>query len=146
MAFGFPNTNLPFLDNVSMFLIGHLSLLLPLVCLLLMFDFLPGVHSCRPHTTFVRIPAHQDRPFLNRWSLNINQLSWNPSSLQNCIPQDFSKQGPEQAKFCFPEAQGFNTAFCCWSLPSGSWTLYHLMVTAAKAAPTFIYLISFPYF
>lgn len=38
-------------------------------------------------------------------------------------PQDFLKQVSEQAKLCFLEAQGFNPTSCCFSFPSGSWTL-----------------------
>lgn len=39
MSSGFPNPNPPFLDSVSMFLIGHLFLLPPLLCFLSMFEF-----------------------------------------------------------------------------------------------------------
>lgn len=72
---------------------------------------LPGGHPCRPCATAVWFLAHQDRLFLNKWYLNIDQLSrifWSRSL---------------NTKFWFPESQGFNLAFCLCSLPSGSWRL-----------------------
>lgn len=67
-----------------------------------------------------------------------NQLALlDPSSFQHALLWGSSKHVLEQPEACSPEVQGCAPAFC---IAASSWAprLYHLMVTAAKVAPTFI--------
>lgn len=57
-----------------------------------------------------------------------------PSSLQDSIPQNPSKQIHELARVCPPEAQGCDPPVCL-VLFSQDPELHHLIVTASKAAP-----------
>lgn len=55
------------------------------------------------------------------------------SSLQGCLPWDFSKQVSEGVPVCFPEVQGCDPAIC-FASPSQNPDVFHLMITVAKAA------------
>lgn len=69
-------------NNISIFLLGDLTLLSCLVRLLLIFHFCQEllVHPHRPCALVAWFPAHWDRMFLSleQASLKINKLSWTP--------------------------------------------------------------------
>jgi len=54
MGFDFPSPSLAYLDNVSLFLQGHLPLLQPLVCFLFILELCQEVlvHPCRLPAVF----------------------------------------------------------------------------------------------
>lgn len=108
----------PFLDSISLFLTGHLSLLLPLSFFFSMFEFYqefiltdlaPPLISCMSGWII-----------FNRF---LNQVFWTLLFSRAVAQRIFLKQVSEQAKLCLLEAQGFKPAFCSCSFPSGSWGL-----------------------
>lgn len=94
-------------DRVSIFLSGHLTLLLLPVPFPFIFQFSQELlaHPGRPPATFASFPAHPDGSFLSLEELILeDQLSClHISSLHDSNPWYSSKQDPEQAKVCIPE-------------------------------------------
>lgn len=103
MGFGFPNPIPSHWDNVSIFLLGHLTLLSPLVCFLFMFWVLLGV-SCSFMQVSYCLTCHTlgwivlESGGSDPWK--INPLSWTSLLSRTISPWDSSKQIPKQTKFC----------------------------------------------
>lgn len=100
------------------------------------------VHLHRPPTTLAWIPVAWDGPFLSQEEVILENKPalLDPSSLQDDIPWDSSKQVPEQAKVCSPEVWGYKPAICLVSLRILNSTI--LWSLQPRLPPGFIFLTS----